>query len=118
MDLRPLETAMWGAAKARDAAAFLQLVRPDAVMICGGYPCSGSQYAQIITGFDLAQYQLSDFETVAQSGTVCQVRYRITTQVHDPRNTDLAGTFHVTSTWQQDGGAWKLVFNMDVRAAE
>lgn len=32
-----------------------------------------------------------------------------------PENADLAGMFHVTSTWENRGGEWILVFNMDSR---
>ena len=46
--IRELEEKMWRAAQARDKAAFLELVDENAVMICGGFRCSGADYAEII----------------------------------------------------------------------
>ena len=36
------EQEMWHSAKTGDAAAFLELVSADAVMVCGGYHCTGA----------------------------------------------------------------------------
>lgn len=44
-----------------------------------------------------------------------QVHYVITTAAEKPENTDLAGRFHITSTWRERDGKWKLMFNMDSR---
>ena len=35
--------------------------------------------------------------------------------VTDERNSDLAGTFHITSTWKKSENTYKLIFNMDSR---
>ena len=40
-----LEVRMWEAAKHRDPEAFLEVVSPDAVMVCGGQRCAGAEYA-------------------------------------------------------------------------
>ena len=138
--IKKLEKAMWEAAKNRSRADFLNLVDENAVMICGGYRCSGKEYANIIEDFDLADYEISDFEIVAETedteevlkkagtteneqrkpmnievGKFVQVHYSIETKVSDQKNSDLAGKFNVTSTWKNSGGKWKLVFNMDSR---
>ncbi len=42
MGVQELEAKMWDAAKNRDAEAFLQVVDKDAVMVCGGFRCSGT----------------------------------------------------------------------------
>lgn len=44
-----------------------------------------------------------------------QVHYVITTATEKPENADLAGRFHITSTWLERDGKWKLAFNMDRR---
>ena len=44
-----------------------------------------------------------------------QVHYGVRTQVSDPANQELAGTFRVTTTWRNIEGNWKAVFNMDHR---
>ena len=106
---------MWEAAKKRDANAFLQVVDKDAVMVCGGFRCSGAEYAGVITEFDLAEYEISSFEIVAQTDNMCQIHYVISTTVADKRNIDLEGKFHITSTWKKMSDTWKLVFNMDSR---
>ncbi|MGN0655593.1 MAG: hypothetical protein ACI4KR_02260 [Ruminiclostridium sp.] len=31
------------------------------------------------------------------------------------KNSDLAGTFHITTTWSCTDEGWKVVFNMDQR---
>lgn len=115
MEIKELEVFMWEAAKKRDANAFLQVVDKDAVMVCGGFCCSGAEYAGIITEFDLAEYEISSFEIVAQTDNMCQIHYVISTTVADKRNIDLEGKFHITSTWKKMSDTWKLVFNMDSR---
>lgn len=136
--INELERAMWQAAKDRSRADFLNLVDENALMICGSFRCSGKEYANIIEDFDLADYEISDFEIVAETelteevlkktgkaenehrepmnaefGKIVQVHYSIETKVSDKKNGDLAGKFNITSTWKNSGGKWKLVFNMD-----
>ena len=61
-----LEVRMWEAAKHRDPEAFLEVVSPDAVMVCGGQCCTGAEYARIIPEFDCASFILEQFEIVNQ----------------------------------------------------
>ena len=44
-EIYQLEVSMWESAKNRNPEAFLNLVSKDAVMVCGGYRCSGREYA-------------------------------------------------------------------------
>lgn len=118
MEIRDYEIRMWEAAKNRDAKAFLELVNEDAVMVCGGFRCSGAEYAEIIREFDVVAYEIGDFEMVLETEDVRQIHYVISTQVSDERNKDLEGRFHITSTWKREGNQWKLVFNMDSRVVE
>lgn len=113
--IKELELKMWEAAKNRDKDAFLQVVDEDAIMICGGYRCLGREYAKIIEEFDLSKYEILEYEVVCETDTVCQIHYVIETFVSDPKNKDLAGKFHITSTWKKVEDNWKLVFNMDSR---
>lgn len=113
--MKEFEISMWEAAKKKDAKAFLELVNEDAVMVCGGFRCSGAQYAEIIKDFDLAEYTISGFEIVMETNSLCQIHYVISTVVADKRNVDLEGEFHITSTWKKVGEKWKLIFNMDSR---
>ena len=115
MNIKDYETLMWEAAKNRDSEKFLQVVSADAVMFCGGFRCTGAEYAEIIKDFDVAAYEMSHFEVVAEAESICQVHYVIVTTVSDERNRDLEGTFQVTSTWKKQNGVWKLIFNMDSR---
>ena len=115
MEIKEFEMRMWGAAKRKDAKAFLEVVDKDAIMVCGGFRCSGADYAQIIKEFDLAEYEISELERVVETEDICQIRYVITTMVSDKRNIDLEGRFHITSTWKRIGGTWRLIFNMDSR---
>lgn len=115
MNVKAMEIAMWEAAGRRDAEAFLTLVDEKAVMVCGGYRCTGAEYAQVVKEFDMARYHIHHFETVAETETLCQVHYVIDITVSDPANADLGGAFHVTSTWEKRHAGWKLVFNMDSR---
>jgi len=118
MMIRELEEKMWRAAQARDKAAFLELVDANAVMVCGGYRCTGAEYAEIIAEFDCASFEIEGFETVCETPDVVQVHYVITTAAEKPENADLAGTFHITSTWRNMNGRWMLVFNMDRNVPE
>lgn len=115
MNIEELEIRMWEAAKARNPQAFLDVVDESAVMVCGGYRCSGMEYAEIVKAFDAAWYKITHFEIVAESECLCQVHYVIEIAVADPANADLGGTFHVTSTWEKRSTGWKLIFNMDSR---
>lgn len=115
MDILELETTMWEAAKARNSDAFLKVVDKNAVMVCGGYRCSGAEYAEIIKDFDVAEYEITGFEQTAAAENLRQVHYVIRTEVSCAENSDLAGSFHITSTWQKTDGEWKLIFNMDSR---
>lgn len=112
-EIRELEIKMWEAAKNRDKEAFLKLVSEDAVMVCGGFRCTGAEYARIIEEFDCKEYRISDFEVVARDSEFIQVHYQITTSVNEEANQDLAGTFHITTTWKRYGEEFKVVFNMD-----
>lgn len=82
-------------------------------MVCGGFRCTGAEYARIIEGFDCKEYKISDFEVVARDSEFIQVHYQITTSVNEEANQDLAGTFHITTTWKRYGEEFKVVFNMD-----
>lgn len=113
--IKRLETQMWEAAKSQDSQKFLTLLSEDAVMVCGGFRCSGYDYAQIIKDFDCKEYKITDFEVVSQDETTVQVHYVIETEVNREENKDLAGKFHITSTWKRTEGQWKLIFNMDSR---
>lgn len=114
-DILVLETKMWEAAKNRNAVEFLNVVSEDAVMVCGGYRCTGKEYAEIISFFDCKSYNIINFETICEDTSSVQVHYVIKLEVNDDKNFDLAGTFHITTTWKNQDGRWKVVFNMDQR---
>lgn len=116
--MRDLETKIWECAKTKDKDGFLKLLGKDAVMVCGGYRCTGDEYAGFISDFDTASYEFLKFEIVAKSEDFCQIHYVIRTEVSDSQNADLAGLFHITSTWEKENDEWKLVFNMDSRIIE
>lgn len=67
------ELRLWEAAKARDPEAFLRLVSPEAIMVCGGYRCTGREYADIIAAFDCKRYEIKQFEIVNQDSETVQV---------------------------------------------
>ena len=118
MLIKELEETMWEAAKNRDPEAFLEVVDPNAVMVCGGFRCTGREYSEMISEFDCAKYEISYFEEVAHAEGLVQVHYIISTETAYPENSDLSGSFHVTSTWKLINGEWKLVFNMDSKIFE
>ena len=110
-----LENKMWQAAKDGDKSKFARLVASNAVMVCGGYRCMGAEYAEFISNFGISDFEITDFEIVHETDKAVQVHYIVTTIADTPENVDLAGKFHVTSTWEKRGGEWTLVFNMDSR---
>ena len=114
-EINELERKMWNAAVSGDRAAFLDVVSQSAVMICGGYRCTGAEYAGFITDFGVAAYEISDFEMTAQSDDMAAVHYIVTTEADRPESSDMAGKFHVASVWKKSDGKWQLVFNMDSR---
>lgn len=110
-----LEQKMWKAAAGRDKEAFLQLVSPEVVMVCGGFRCSGADYAELIKDFGISSYGITNFETVAETEQLVQDHYIVKTIADSPETADLAGIFHITSTWAKKNSVWKLIFNMDQR---
>ena len=115
MEIKELEIAMWEAARNRNSESFLELVEENAVMVCGGFRCSGLEYSNIIKEFDLSSYEISDFEVIFSTDEICQVHYVIETKVSREENKDLEGLFHITTAWSKSGGKWKVIFNMDSR---
>ncbi|MGN1433896.1 MAG: nuclear transport factor 2 family protein [Ruminococcus sp.] len=115
MTIKEYEIAMWEAAKNRDSEAFSDLVDKNAVMVCGGYRCTGSEYSEIVKEFDIASFEMSDFKIVLQTDDICQVHYLIKTKVSKEENKDLQGIFHITTTWKKFENKWKVIFNMDSR---
>lgn len=110
-----LENKMWQTAKNGDKNAFTKLVDKNAVMVCGGYRCTGAQYAEFINDFGISDFEITNFEIVHETDKTVQVHYIVTTTANTPRDADLAGKFHVTSTWVKRDSEWALVFNMDSR---
>ncbi len=113
-----LEQEMWKSAAKGDKEAFLRLVSPEAVMVCGGFRCRGADYAGSIGDFGISSFEIQDFETIVETPTLVQVHYVVRTTADTPENADLAGLFRVTSTWEKRGESWVLVFNMDSRIIE
>ena len=113
-----LENKMWESAKNGDITDFSKLVSADAVMVCGGYRCTGAEYAEFIGDFGISAFEITDFEVVHETDKTVQVHYIVTTTADAPENADLAGKFHVTSTWENHGGKWALIFNMDSQITE
>lgn len=113
-----LEYKMWEAVLHRDAAGFKALVLPDAVMICGGYRCLGSAYADLIADFHISGYNISCMEAIHLSDCAVTLHYVIRTQAEDSAAQDLAGLFHVVSIWKREADAWRLILNMDSRIVE
>ena len=110
-----LEQKMWEAALNKDENAFLQLVSEDAVMVCGGFRCSGAEYADLIGEFGIASFEMMRFEVIAETDSLVQVHYVVKTVADSEKNADLAGLFHITSTWKKLNEKWTLIFNMDSR---
>lgn len=113
-----LETIMWEAAKNHDQNAFLDVVAEDAVMVCGGYRCSGKEYSEFIKDECISLYEILTFEVTLHTTDLIQVHYVVNVDVANKENIDFAGKFHVTSTWRKVGEIFKLVFNMDSRIME
>lgn len=110
-----LEIQIWEAAKNQNTTAYMELVSEDAVMVCGGYRCTGKEYAAFIKDFDIASYEVKNYETIVDKEELVQNHYICETKVKMQENKDLEGIFHITSTWQKRDGLWKLIYNMDSR---
>lgn len=113
-----LEHEMWEAVLRRDGDAFRRLVSPDAVMICGGYRCGGSEYAEMVADFSISEYAIEQMEVVSASEDEVILHYLLRVAVDNSRDADLAGLFHVVSVWKCAGGSWNLILNMDARIVE
>ena len=113
-----LETQMWDNALSGNREEFMKLVSADAVMVCGGYRCSGENYGEMIKDFGISSFEITDFEITAENEGLASVHYIVKTCADSPENADLAGKFHVASVWEKQDNEWKLVFNMDSRIWE
>ncbi len=114
-DIIKYEEEMWRAVLHHDKQAFRKLVCDDAVMICGGGRCTGAQYAELIGDFGITGYEINEFEIITETDNSVQVHYIVRTIADSAENADLAGIFHVTSTWERHNGVMRLIFNMDQR---
>jgi len=112
------EEKMWKAAASGNSEEFLKLVSENAVMICGGYRCTGKEYSELISDFGISGFEISCFETVCETDRIVQVHYIVRTTADSPENADLSGLFHVTSTWEKKDEGFMLIFNMDSRIIE
>ena len=65
--------------------------------------------------FDVAKYNISHYEVIEETESLCQMHYVIDFTVADRKNKDMEGVFHITSTWKKISDKWKMVFNMDSR---
>ena len=110
-----LEYDMWEAALHKSADEFRKLVKPEAVMICGGYRCTGSEYADIIADFNISGYSISNMEVVSSGNDDVALHYVLKVEVEDSGAKDLEGQFHVVSIWKKFEDQWWLIFNMDSR---
>ena len=80
-----------------------------------GIQMHGVEYADVVAMFDCKKYVIEHFEIVNQDTKSIQVHYVIHLEVNSEENKDLAGTFHITTTWKCTDDIWKVVFNMDQR---
>lgn len=113
-----LEYNMWEAALHRDADSFKSLVCPNAIMICGGYRCMGSEYADIIQDFYISGYSISSMEVISSGKDEVILHYILRVDADKESHKDLEGLFHVVSVWKRTGEEWRLIFNMDSRIPE
>lgn len=114
-DILQYENRMWQAAASGNSKAFSELVSENAVMICGGCRCTGAEYAELIGGFGISGYEITEFETLFSTERIAQVHYIVRTVADSPENADLAGLFHVVSAWERGDNGMRLIFNMDQR---
>ena len=79
---------MWEAAKNRSSVDFLRVVSEDAVMVCGGFRCSGKEYSEVVAMFDCKTYAMEHYEIVNQDENSVQVHYVIHLEVCKEKNSD------------------------------
>lgn len=109
------ECRLWDAFCGGNSADFSKLLDENAVMVCGGYRCSGFEYAGLIPADGIGSYEMLAFELVAVTNNFYQVHYVVRLTTDKPDLADLSGEFHVTSSWSLKNNEYKLVFNMDSR---
>ena len=63
------EKRMWDIAMRGDSAAFLDIVSEETIMVCGGYRCTGVEYAKLVGDFGIASYEI-DANYTSQSITL------------------------------------------------
>ena len=110
--VKELEYRMWEAFACGDASSFRTLVSEDAMMICGGLRESGLTYAQIVEQVKLDRYSIRDFVVKRVTSDTVLTNYIVVVECPD---TDISGTFRVSSLWVQNDNEWRLLFNQDTK---
>jgi hypothetical protein len=89
---------------------FKDLVSKDALMICGGYRETGSEYTNIISQIRLQGYELTDIIVKEVDLNVILINYIVNVKSFDPI---MNGKYRVSSLWVKNDEKWKVVFNQD-----
>jgi hypothetical protein len=104
------EKQMWEAFATGNSELFKDLVSKDALMICGGYRETGSEYTNIISQIRLQGYELTDIIVKEVDLNVILINYIVNVKSFDPI---MNGKYRVSSLWVKNDEKWKVVFNQD-----
>lgn len=104
------EKQMWEAFATGNSELFEDLVSKDALMICGGYRETGSEYTNIVSQIRLQGYELTDIIVKEVDLNVILINYIVNVKSFDP---NMNGKYRVSSLWVKNEEKWKVVFNQD-----
>ncbi len=104
------EKQMWEAFATGNSKLFEELVSKDALMICGGYRETGSEYATIVSQIRLQGYELTDIIVKEVDLNAILINYIVNVKSFDPV---MNGKYRVSSLWVKNDEKWKVVFNQD-----
>jgi len=106
------EKQMWEAFATGNSELFEKFVSKDALMICGGYRETGSEYTSIVSQIRLQGYELTDIIVKEVDLNVILINYIVNVKSFD---SVLNGKYRVSSVWAKKDEKWKVVFNQDSR---
>lgn len=104
------EKQMWEAFATGNSESFGDLVSKDALMICGGFRETGSEYTAIVSQIRLQGYELTDIIVKEVDLNSVLINYIVTVKSSEQ---DLNGKYRVSSLWVKNDEKWKVVFNQD-----
>ena len=114
-----LESAVWSALAAGDAAADARLLADDFLGVYStGFAGKDEHVDQLRSGPTVASYELSEARIQTLAEGMVLLAYRADWVRRAKGNEQASETMYVTSIWQRQGAVWRNIFSQDTQSAD